>query len=317
MNSTELIAKVRLNCLIEDGAVDYTDAVILSELNDALTTKFQQVVFEADSGYWVQNEVTTSTSGTQQVRMPARSIGLSKVQIGTGSSPTYVRLPQISEGHAELYEVSATQLGQPNHWVARGDQIVLMPPCDNGGYSFNVLYFIRPSKLVPQQSSTVGGTVRGQITAVNMVTRVLTVNVIPFDQSLAVPVAMTSGSQRIDVVHPDGWHELALVGATQTYSGLNITVGGTASLADIQVGDFVRVADQTDWPPLPDDFHRCLADVASVKILIQQSNQEKGVGFASDVSSDLQRFSKLIAQRVTEEPRVARADLWSLRRGFR
>lgn len=317
MNNTELIAQVRLNTTIEDGALDYPEAVMLSEMNDALTTKFQQGIIDANQGYWVKNFVTTTVSGQSSVRIPARSVGLSKVQIGTGSPASYIRFHQVFEANADLYDSPLNTIGPPQAYVARSDQIVLMPPAD-GPYSIRIFYYLRPSKLRTPQLGLAGGQAeRGRVTAINTSTRVITVNLVPFDMSLAVPAVITSGVQQIDVVHPDGWHELALVGATQTFSGLNITVGGTDPLTDIQIGDYVRVADQTDWPPLPDDYHRCLADVTSVKILTQQSNPQKGAQFGQDVSADLGRFGKLIAARVTEEPRTVRADLPGLRRYWR
>jgi hypothetical protein len=85
-------------------------------------------------------------------------------------------------------------------------------------------------------------------------------------------------------------------------------------MSSIQVGDYVRAADQSEWAPIPDDFHRCLADITSIKILIQRDFQQKAMGYAQDVNSDLSRFSSLINDRVQEEQQVPRAALPSLRR---
>jgi hypothetical protein len=318
MRSDELDATVRLNVTLEDTSVDYPKARVLIEMNDALTTKFQRSVLDAKANYWIQPYVTTTVSGQAKIRIPPRAIGLSKIEIGTGSPPDYQRLHEVSEGHADDFEKPSNQLGTPSAWVARGDQVQLLPVADSTLYSIRIWYYIRPSKLVTSQSSTLVGAGdavdRGRITAVNTVARTVTVNALPFDQLLGTPAAITSAVQKIDIVHPDGWHELALVGATQTISGLVFTIGGTDDLDEVLVGDYVRVAEQTDWPALPDDFHRCLADVTSVKILMQQSNAQKAAGFATDVSADLQRFSELIGKRTLEEPRTIKPYAPMLRR---
>lgn len=314
MNTSELIAIVRRNTTTENNHPDYPDSVILQELNDALTTKFQRTVLESRSGYWLQSTTVTLSTGQASVRIPPRALALSKIEIanGTGSSIDYRRLPPVQEAHADLFEGSATSLGTPRVWVARGDQIVLIPSADSAGYTLKIWYYIRPSRLTPDQSTP---PYRGYITAVNKVARTISVGVMPLDYLRdGTSQAVASGSTKIDVVHADGWHELALVGADQVFSGTTFTVGGTDDMSEIQVGDFVRAADQTDWPPLPDDFHRCLADVASVKVLLQQDYPQKAMGYASDVSADLERFSALIGNRVREESRTVRANLSMLRR---
>jgi hypothetical protein len=313
VNSTQLIAQVRLNTLTSDSDTDYTTAVVLQELNDSLTTKFQGFVTEADSGYWLQSTTVTTTTGQAEYRIPARSIGLSKVEISSGSSPlSPTRLRRISENNTNVW-IGDGSLGTPTFFATRSDQVVLFPTPDNGSYTLRIWYFIRPSDLQVSQNS-VSGTDRGRITAINTAARTVTVNVIPFDQSLVTPASITSGLQLVDIVHPDGWYELAMVGQAQTISGLVITLGGTDPMTRVQVGDYVRVVDQTDWPAIPSDFHRCLADIASTKILLQQDYQQKAAGFAGDVSADIGRFSALISDRVHEEPRTLRAALPMLRR---
>jgi hypothetical protein len=312
MRTDQLIATVRMNVGIEDTHPDYTDARILIELSDALTTTFERAVVAARNGYWCKPFLYTVVAGASKYRIPARSCGIEKVDLGVGAVPQFMRLPELSEAHAELAERPASITGQPVGYVIRGDQVVLLPVPDGGTYTLRVWYYVRPSRLVPPQTGgTGGGTVRGQVTGVNVSTRQITVNAIPVDMDTIA--TMGSGVQKIDVVHPDGWHELALVAMPQTYSGTVFTVVGTDDLAEIAIGDFVRVAEQTDWPCLPDDYHRCLADIASVKILLQMDQPQKASGFAQSVNADVQRFVEMIQPRVKSEAKVVRAPLPYLR----
>lgn len=317
MNTADMIAQLRLNTLIEDDSDDYTDAVLLRELYHALCTKFQAAILDARRGYWLHYRDYQLAAGTASVRLPARNTSLARVQISNGSSPTdgmFIRLPQTEEGHAELFERAASSLGMPRAWVNRGDRVQVMPAADSTGYWLRVWYYTRPSQLVANQDGKNGSTERGRVTAVDTAARTVTVNQIPYDMSLSPLGTITSNNQKIDIVHPDGWHELALVDAPQTFASLTFTIGGTQTLDHVEVGDYLRAADQSEWPQIPDDFHRCIVDVASIKILVQRDFPGKANGFAQDVSSDLARFHALISNRVREEPRKIRAPLPSLRR---
>jgi hypothetical protein len=321
VNSAELIELVLLNCTFDTGDVDYTSAVILRELNTSLQTTFEAPVVQVREGYWCKPAIFTVTAGVSKYRIPARSAagGLEKVELGFGAIPSWTKLDEVREEMASSFELAANQFGQPRYVVVRGDQIVVMPTPDSGTYQLRMWYYIRPSRLVTQQSTTLfAGTIRGQVSAVNPTTRTITVNVVPFDMEavaagVITPTAITSANQRIDVIHPDGWQEISLVGAPQTLAGSVFTVGGLDDMSEIQVGDFVRAAGQTDWPCIPEDFHRCLADTTSVKMLTQRNYVDKAGSFASSVNADIQRFESIIQPRIKAEAITINAPLPALR----
>jgi hypothetical protein len=299
--------------------------VILQELNDTLTTLFERAIVETRSGYWLQTLDVAVTTNRALYRLPPRACGFEKVELGVGAPAQFRPIPEVSEAHAALFERQRNQLGGPCAYVVRGDQLVLLPTPDNTSYTIRIYYYLRPSRLVLPQSvgvAGVGGTVRGQITAVTLSDGVsadsVTVNTVPFNQELASPIAITF-PVTLDIVHPDGWHELALVGQAITgITGNILFAGGTLAPigtgdTEVRVGDFVRVAEQTDWPALPDDFHVCLADATAVRIMTSLNMVQKASVVASSVSADLTRFQSLIAARVKNEPKTIRAPLPALR----
>lgn len=305
MDTTQLELSLRQTMTIGDvsQAPEYTTARMLGELNDKLRTVFEDIVVKSRSGYWVHRLDFTTTIGINRYRIPPRAVvqGLEDVQLASvANSANYVSLDQVSLSQFARWQslTGAT----PLVYTCSGDQIEFAPGFTTAQPA-KFLYYIRPSQMYAAQNS-VSGTDRGRITAVNTTTRVITVNVLPFDMSLVSPAAITSALQSIDVVHPDGWHELALVGATQTLTGLNITVGGTAPMDRIAIGDYVRVADQTDWPCLPDDFHRCLVDATAVKMLIELNLTEKSDAVAANNGNDIARFRSLLYPRVKAAPKM-------------
>jgi hypothetical protein len=305
MRSEELDAAARQSAYIGDANAypAYTQTILLNELNDKLQSAFEDIVVKARSGYWLHEFVYTATGSSARFRIPPRAVvgGLEKVEISASASgQPFNRLEEIPQSIVQNYEGQSP--GFPYIYTVQGDQVEVVP-MPTAGMVVRLTYYIRPSRLVPSQSDP-NGTQRGKITSIAAIaSRQVTVNALPFDQSLTVPVAITSGSQTVDVVHPDGWHELSLVGAAQTFSGFVITFGGTDSLGDIQVGDYVRVADQTDWPCLPDDFHRSLADTAAIKILYELHALDKAQALELSNGYDLQRFRSLLLPRVKSDPK--------------
>jgi len=312
MNSYDLLQAVRYDAYIGDALAftAYTDARLLIEMNDKLLSVFGDGVLKARSGYWAKELIATTMIGKSRYRIPPRSCvgGCEKIEVADSAGGSWYRLKEVPLAEFQLYEGPiAGQLGQPLVYTIQGDQVILAPT-PGASAPLRWTYYIRPSKLVPQQSTTnFGGVVRGRITAINTTARTLTVNALPFDQLVDPPAAITSGSQLIDVVHPNGWFELALVDAPQTFAGLVFTVGGTASMADIELGDFVRVADQTDWPCLPEDYHRTLADITAAKVMV-----ERGVpndALVTNTVHDLERFRSSIVPRVKSEPKTVPVSL--------
>jgi hypothetical protein len=305
MRSEELESAARMSSFIGDASnyPEYTQAKVLNELNDKLQSAFEDIVVKARAGFWLHEYVYTANGSNARFRIPARSVvgGLEKVEIAAAvSGQPFTKLSEIPQSIIQDYEGQAP--GYPYVYTVQGDQVELVP-MPTAGMAVRLTYYIRPSRLVPSQSDP-NGTQRGKITSIASIgSRIVTVNALPFDQSLTVPVAITSANQTVDIVHPDGWHELSLVGATQTISGLNITLGGTDSLGDVQVGDYVRVADQTDWPCLPDDFHRCLADTAAIKILYELHLIEKAQALEVSNGNDMIRFRSLLLPRVKADPK--------------
>lgn len=309
MRSDELLTAARFSAWIGDANAytDFTDARVLLELNDKLQTVFEDIVVKSRAGYWLHEYIYTTISGDADYRIPPRSVvgGLEKVEIASVSTGPYTKLSEIPSSEAQLYR--STQIGgsdTPYVFTVVGDLVEVIPT-PPAGYLLKLTYYIRPSRLQTSQSSTQGGAAvdRGRITAVNTAARTVTVNVLPFDYSLTSPAAITSGTSTLDVVHPDGWHELSYVGATQTLSGTTITFTDSQDMTDILVGDYVRVADQTDWPCLPDDFHRCLADTVAIKILVMLALKDKADVLTENVGNDILRFKSLLVPRVKAEPK--------------
>ena len=299
-----MIAMVRMSAFLPDAHPDYTDAQIRKEMTQTLHTVFGDIITSARAGFWRDELITTSTAGRAFYRIPARALagGLETIEIANGTAGVWTHLTEVSAARArELSGPSGSPTqGVPSYYMVDGDQIQLIPVPDNASYRLKQRYYRRPGRMVDEQT-------RGLISSVNTTTRQIVVNVIPFDQEIATPVAITSASQNIDVIHPTGWHEVALTSAQQTFSGTTITVGGTTDMSKVEVGDYVRVAEQSEWPMLPDESYRTLADATAVEILTSMGAGQKGAQIAQKMGADLTRLRRMMQPRVKDSPPIIRS----------
>jgi len=312
MRSDELLSWLRLDAYIGDAAAypDQTDEVLLNELTHKLHSVFEDIIVKARSGCWLKYADTTTTSGKRKYRIPGRAVvgGLEAVEIAAVGGTNYGALKEIPA--TDVQDWDGISPGTPQVFCLQGDYVALYP-VPNAVFPLRLSFYMRPPKLVPQQSSTVGGgTIRGRLVGINPVTRNCTVNVLPlvYEDGIS-PATITSGDQRIDIIRPDGWFEPIVFDVSQTFTGTSFTLGGTQDLSDVQAGDFMRAAGQSEWPQLPADFHRCLADVAAIKVAVELSLREKNDELASNVESDLVRFRSLLLPRVKSEPKTTPVSL--------
>lgn len=315
MRSDELLSRIRKSAFIGDAAAypEYPDSELFNELNDRLRSVFSDTIISARSGYWLTTIVASSFQGVS--RLPGRSAvgGLESVEVLQNG--VYLPLQEVTPLEAAPW----TSPGTPWAYWCNNETIVLVPqPASN--VQLRLRYYVRPSLLVTSQSSTLGGAGvdRGRITSVNAVARTVDVNAQPFDYAIAVPAAIT-GSVVVDIVRPGGWFTPTLVGCAGTVSSNTITLtppGLTdGEFADqVRVGDYVRVADQTDWPALPSDFHRMLADAAAVNVLREMDLVDKADVLSTAASADFARFAKQIQPRVKSRPKKIRQRPYWLRR---
>lgn len=316
MRSDELITRIRRAAFIGDELAypEYTNQVLFDEMNDRLRSVFSDAIISARSGYWLTTVVFAGNVSNGNFRIPHRAAvgGLESIECLLNGQ--YYHLREMTPREAAQWEVtsSSTVTGLPVGYWVDGETVNLVR-APQSGVTIRLRYYLRPSLLVTSQSSTVSnsasaGVIRGRIDGLNSGTRTVTVNALPWDYSLDVPAAITNG-YRVDSVRPAGWHIPTVVDYIPSISGLDLAFG-TLSLDEFsrcfRVGDYIRVADQTDWPALPADFHRMLADATAANVLREMDLTSKAETISTVASADFARFAQSIQPRVKSEPRSIR-----------
>lgn len=307
MDDSEVLAAVRLVASLGDSHPDYSDTRIREEVNDTLQTVFGRSVLASKGGYWLQDQVVDAVSGTSLYPIPSRALMgvLKAIEIRPSSTDRYY---VIEEAPPEEWATQDTKSGRPQRYYVQGDHVRLVPTPDNSNYDIRFWYYLRPPRLVQEQTA-------GVITSINTSTRVALMAVTPTDRDTGS--AITSSST-VDVVSSTGGHEVHVVGASldDVTTNTSVTFAAGTDLSRVQVGDVVRGADQSDWPMLPREFHRTLVDATAA--IIQAGGvgaADMAAGISGKVANDIKRFEDMIQPRVKDAVRRLRPRYGALRHG--
>jgi hypothetical protein len=312
LNSTELLAAVRRAARIADTHPDWTDAVLLEELTQTLRTVFVRAMVESGEGYWRQPHYQQLTTGVAAYPMPPRAAqqtlwgveyraaatsgGCTDCSLSAGTFSTLTRAS---------YQDSAAQestTDTPKRWLEYGDHFRLVPTPNTNNAQIRCWYPVRPPALVAAQLATADGVV----TTSSPGSKTITVTGTPRGPSGGGGSALgSSGGYRIDVVSPNGGHELHLVGAlvASFAAGVFTLTCPPQDMARIQAGDLVRYADESELPMLPREYHQTLAEATAAAVLVRMGVQARAEMLSGKVQADLERMKVIATPRTKDTPR--------------
>lgn len=310
MNITQMLKRIRRSAGIEDSAVDWTDNIIIEELNDVQMSLFGRAIIAANQGHWQLTEYTPLIAGQRSYRMPSRAVMGTVIlqQVSSRDKVDWYPLTELDENNAARYETSPFYSAQPAfdavqmRKIVRGENWYLLPPAEQSGtHMVRTHYMARPSRITPLQPGG-AGTNSGLIFSITGRTVGLTNSFVGVAEDGSI-TTQGSGTRTIDIIRPGGWHKVQWTGTVTFTNSFLFTIPTTGfaeadDLSMIQAGDVVRFEDQTDWPSIPAEFHRALADATAVKILTARDLKDAAEDLATKhVAPDLARFGDLLRPR--------------------
>lgn len=286
MNTAELIDYWRTATTIEDESEEYGAEAVLRLMNHGLRTVFQPMVASAREGHWLHTLSRVLSVGNPLVRLHPRHIALEQIdrRIG-GESGRWEPLTVVIESERAAWERHYYAAQYPCGYTLQTNNIALIPAAMDS-CELRAKFVMRPSMLVEAQDA-------GRVTAFDEHT--ITVNSMPVDRVTGQTLA---GSVTIDVIEPVGWSEISLFDAPATVTGATtLTVNSAFGLGRIQVGDYVRAAQQTDWPQLDESLHITVADVAGVYACRQKDMYTRADELAKQAQGALNRWVDSLSPR--------------------
>jgi hypothetical protein len=287
VNTTELETWTRKQATLSRLSTEYTADVIRGLMNKTMDEVLTPLVAAARSGYWCHTFTRTLGMNNPAVRLPPRSCpAIEQVDISLDGV--------CWEPLTEALEAEATDWLQggytyPQAYVIRSSYIYLLPAATQANVKLRVKVVMRPNTLVEAQTS-------GQIISFDPTTNILTLNSMPV--SKPTNGALT-GAVLFDIIEPRGNFELSLCDAVGTVlDSTHVQIAAGYSLARVEAGDYLRCADQSEWPQLPKEFHSIVGSISALPIL-QQRDMYDRLGSVSDTAgAALQRLREHISPRI-------------------
>ena len=274
--TSDLITAVRRKGRIPDSVPDYTDAVILAEADDVISSYMTEALSSLRNGYWVVQTDTALTVGTSAYEIPTDCTGDSLEGVylvdSTGREQRLAHVPISDSGKIIL---SSTSTGTPRAFCLRDSDVVLMPTPNSAAVSVRVRYMQRRGRLVATTACAL-------ITAKNV--GALTV-------TSATQPALFVDDTYYDIVRATPPFRRVVSNAlVDNIAGAFIYTFDTQAVTGVQTTgtDYLCLTGETCVIQLPVELHSALALMTAGAILGQ-------MGYAAQESILMQRGQSVIA----------------------
>lgn len=288
-DTTEMITWTRKEATLSRLSTEYTDTVIMGLMNKTMDEVLTPLVAAARSGYWCHTFTRTLGANNPSVRLPPRACpAIEQVDISI-DGVNWEALDEALEAEAQDWMREHGRDSYPAAYVVRSAYLQLLPAAKVEGVLIRVKVVVRPNTLVAAQ----GG---GRILDVDTSTNTLTLDSMPVSMPGSVPI---SGTVIFDAIEPNGNFELSLCDAVgDVIDSTHVQIASTFSLARVEVGDYLRCANQSEWPQLPKEFHSIVGSITALPILRQRDLYERSDKLAEATGNALQRLREHITPRV-------------------
>lgn len=227
-DTSRLVQQITLKGALPDGY--FADQELLDIAYDVLLGEIVPLVLSKREEYYVRELDYPVVANQAKYSIPHRAIGnqLREVRWETGN---YIKhMERIDPRFADKRED-----GQFYRFYVQNNDLVIYPAPKASSDTLKLTYFFRPSKLVPVAETA-------QISVING--NILTVSSLPSSWSTSDLFDITKGS--------GGYENLGFDLSVSTVDSNSNELTFTSTLpSDLQVGDWLSLAEETCWPYLP------------------------------------------------------------------
>lgn len=235
--STDLIARVKRRGIIPAAQATWLDADFLETADEEILSFILPLLRKVREDYYLQSTDFTIVAGSEY-RIPPRALGgaLRDLQLLTSSSEVK-HPPRITIDELDDEAVGA--------WGAYffGGVIRLLEVEPSDYPTLRMVYYLRPSSLVDPSAV-------GVVQSFNATAKTITL--------VSAPAAFT-GITSWDIVRAKPGFDMLAFDKAGTIAGTTITYS-TALPADLEVGDYVCLPEQTPVPQIPAEFVSLLVE---------------------------------------------------------
>lgn len=270
--TTELLASIKRRAGMPTAQATYSTSDLLAIANEQMLEYVVPLVLSAREDYWTRDHDVALADGTLAYRLPYRAVAgkLREVSILDAQS-NVSNIPRIN-----LPDVGNVTYG---FWL-QGDQVWLATDSSgnvtNLGTTLRLTYHLRPNQII----ETTGA---ATVSSFNATARTITISTPPTGYSTATA---------FDIIRARTPFDSLAVDAEGSLSASTITFAGSLP-ADLAVGDYVTLTEQTPVPQIPVELHGLLAQKCAIKVLESKQMLDKLEAAAKELSR-LERDALLV-----------------------
>jgi hypothetical protein len=276
--SDEVIASIKKRGLIPTSQLTFQTSDFLRFINEEIRINISPMLMAARENFFLKSLEDTLVAGQTNYDIAERAIGMklkNLYYIGSNSQP--YRLNMIDVDEIVDYEVES-RTGNPEQFYFLDNQVVVLPTPSSGIVgSLRQYYYERRNEVVSTTDC-------GLISAINTVTKTVTVN--------AVPTGFAVGTDCDFVKAKPGFQNLSIDEAITAISSTDLTFAALPST--LQVGDYVCEAQQSPIPQIPIEVFPLLSQRVVIRCL-RSLNDKRG---ADDAKEDLKEMAQSIIELV-------------------
>lgn len=264
LTSTKLIESIKRRALIPSDQNTFTDDDFLEMLNEEIQYFAIPHLLRTHEEYLLTS-VDVDLDGSQKYEIPYRALGnklreLSYVVTDEANGEQIYELSRISVEDLPDYNNSNTSRYTQAFYI-ENNNVVLLGEIPTSGASLRMHFYLRPNSFVLAERT-------GTIQNIDRDTGVITLESFP---------SALANSPDIDFVKYQSPNIILDFDKTPTAVDSNtrtITFSTTDIPSNLQVGDYINVAQETIVPQLPVELHAILAQRVAVAALEALGDQE-------------------------------------------
>lgn len=255
LTSNKLIASVKRRAQIPTNQNTFSNQDFLELANEEMAIGLVPSILELHEDYFLWEQDIELVSGQSNYRIPYRAAGnkLKDVYYVDNNNNLY-ELTRI--GNDELAEYNGPfTTGYIRAFRVQNNEVIIEPSI-NGyvGGKLRFLYFIRPNDLVIDEEG-------GVITGINRTTGSITLASLPKAYSV---------SQKYDFIQSTSPHvhlEIDLSAVSINSAQKSLTFDPASIPEDLEIGDYLCLAQESIVPQVPTDLHVVLAHRTAARCL--------------------------------------------------
>lgn len=298
LTSSELIRSIKRRAMIPSDQNTFTDSDFLEMLNEELQYFGIPHLLRTHEEYLLVSEDITLVNGTNKYPIPYRALGNKLREVSYVTNVSGLTSQPTTEQIYELSRISVDDLPDYNNYASskntqafyvENNNIVLLGEVPITNAVLRMHYYIRPNTLVEDKYA-------GKITSIDTGTGVITVETFP-DAFAASPDMDFVMHKSPNIIRSFDKTPTAVDATTKT-----VTFATTDLPDNLEVGDYLNVAQETIVPQMPVELHAILAQRVAVAALEALGDQE-GMAMAQRRLEAMEKSSNdLIDNRVEGAP---------------